>query len=334
MKKVQLPLGVPPMRAMQFYAYPLVILAQHEEAWPWIHSNYIQLCFYKNFEEGFVVPFAPYVYDYATNPMLTVQRIQREMLAVFQTDIVRFAKESLDLGHYVYLNIDQFYIPRRNHYQRQNFAHDILVFGYDEEAEEFEVLGFREDFQFAPSRVSYAEFEAAYRSLDVIENWSEEICLYRLNPKPKFQFDPKLLADRLEEYLLGTNTSERFYEIGETYDRAYGMQAYPYLKKYFQALMEDRIWYDVKYTHVLWEHKRAMTLRLQFLEERGDVDPAEGLLEAARQVEQQALTFKNIFMRVGIDHDLSRLSKIVEGLDSMAQAESELLERLIAALRR
>ncbi|KEO84420.1 hypothetical protein [Tumebacillus flagellatus] len=334
MKSKQLPLGKPIIHGFQFYAYPLSILAVHEEARPWLHSNFLQLCFYRDFEEGFVVPIAPYLYDYAVNPYLSVQRIQRETLKTFKTSILEFIRESIDRGWYLHLNIDQYHIPRREHYGNTHFAHDILVYGYDEETRMFDVLGFRDDLAFAPSQVSFEEFEAAYLSLDHIKNWSEEIVLYKFNPDGKFEFNVNLVADHLEEYLTGRNTSERVYMFGEVYDRAYGMDLYPHLKRYLQTLIAGDIWYDIKYLHILWEHKKCLLALVGYLEEQGHLDPALGYLAAVRELEQQAMSFRNAMLRAGMVENMTRLNNVHDSLDAFADKERELLTKLVASMRR
>ncbi|MGZ4110972.1 MAG: hypothetical protein ACXVP5_00825 [Tumebacillaceae bacterium] len=330
----QLPIGEPLLRGYQFYAYPLAILAPHQEALPWIHSNFLQLCFYKDFRSGFPVPFAPYLYDYAANPWLKVQRIQRETLDVFQTSITTLLIESIQRGWYAYFNVNEFYIPRREAYQQQDHLHDILVFGYDEEQQTFDVLGFCNDMSFAATTVSFAEMEEAYRTAVRFDYLNKEICLYQFNESGRYAFDVRLVANLLEEYLLGRNTSEHAYMFGEVYDRANGMDAYPYLQDFLRAALDGDVFPDIRYMHILWEHKKCVLALIRFLEREGMLDPELGFSTAYLEVEQIVLTFRNAMHRYWFDQKAERLRAIVDRLDEVRTLEFEILDRLIKNLKK
>jgi len=333
MNSKQLPLGQPMMRGFHFYGYPLSILAMHEQAQGWIHSNFIQLCLYRDYLDDFVVPIAPYLYDYACNPWLTVQRIQRDLLKSFAIGIESFLIEAIDKGRYVHLNVDEYYIPQRGSYLNAHFAHDILVFGYDLEARTFDVLGYTELRQFEATKVSMDEFRTAYEHLDHIENWSNEILLYEFNDKGSYEFNPRLVGELIEDYLFSRNTSERMYMLQTPYDRVYGLSIYPHLKEYFRLLLNGEIKVDVKYLAIPYDHKKAMLARILYLEERGDVPPEKMFSARYRAVEQQALALRNGFLRYTLDYDPARIERIVGQLDAHAAAEAEILQELVEVLR-
>lgn len=332
-----LPISKPMIYGFNYYAFPLSILGGYEQAQSWIHSNFIQLELYYNFADGHVVPIAPSLFSYANNPnpWLSEQRIERDLMATFGIKINDMLIDSINKGHYAYLTVDEYYIPDRGSYGERHFVHDILVYGYDMESEMFEVLGFRENGLFGPSQVSFAEFEQAYLSLDEIDNWCSYVRLLKFNEKGRHYFNVKLAADLIEDYLLSRNTHERYYTAIDPYehDLVYGLDIYEHLKRYFRLLVEEKIWLDIKYLHMLWEHKKCMAARVHYMEEQGHLDKQLGFSKRVGEIEQRVQVLRNIMLRYSMDFKPERLEKIIDGLDALARDEAAVLGQLVQAMR-
>lgn len=332
-----LPITKPLMHGFNYYGFMLAILGSYEQAESWIHSNFTNMELYHKFPDGHTLPIAPCLLHYHDNPnpWLSEQRLHRDHLATFGIKINDLLIDSINKGYYAYLNIDEFYIPDRGSYGERNFAHDILVFGYDLEAEVFDVLGFKANGMFAPTQVPFAEFEQAYLSLDNIDNWRDDIRLMKFNEQGQYKFQPHLVADQLEDYLLSRNTYERFYAATDpyTWDLVYGLSIYEHLKTYFGLLIEEKIWLDIKYLHNLWEHKKGMIERIKYMEKHQILDAGLGYSARYQEIEQRVLTFRNMVFRCSIDFKMERLQKIIDGLDVLAHDEAEILRGLIGELR-
>lgn len=332
-----LPLAKPLMHGFNFYAFPLAILGNYEQAQSWIHSNFMNIELYYNFLDGHVLPISPCFFNYAynPNPWISEQRLHRDHLATFGIPINELIIDSINKGYYVFLNVDEHYLPNRDITGESHAVHDNLIFGYDKEAETFDVLGFRANGVFGTSKVSFADFEMAYQHVAEIENWNQDIRLLKFNEKASYKFDIRLVADLIEDYLLSRNTYERFYMATDPYavDNVYGMDIYEHLKTYFRLLLDGKIWLDAKYLHMLWEHKKGMVARIQYMEENGYLDKGLGLSARYVEIESRMLVLRNILIRYSIDFKTERLEKIIDSLDAVAHDEKAILQQLIGEMR-
>ncbi|PEA82339.1 hypothetical protein [Bacillus pseudomycoides] len=323
----QLPVSNINHRGYQFYAFPMSIISNYPESLPWIHSNFIQMCYDRS--ENSPVPFAPYIFDYAQNPWLITHKLDRSIYSIFNKDIIDFVRESIDRDYYVYLNVDEFFIPNRNAFQNYNYSHDILIFGYDEVKGVFNVLGYDHNYEFKKSEVSYQNFKAAFNNIDSITNYCNQIYLYKYNPDGKYTFNFDLVIDLIEDYLYSHNTSSKFYMVQDTMDRAYGMKSYMYLKKYLADLLVGKSSYDIRNLHCLLEHKIAMQKRIEFFESEGYIDTSYNLSKDYIDIQKKALDFRNMMIKSGFDKNPKRIEQIIDALDTFKLQESEILERLI-----
>ncbi|WP_139487895.1 hypothetical protein [Brevibacillus dissolubilis] len=326
-------------RSYQYYAFPVSILVSHMEqnegVEAWIHSNFIQACFDERlFDGGVPVPFAPYQFDYAFNPWLHTQRLSRELVGMLDLDILSFIVKSLTHGFCLYLNADEFFLPNRQFYQKQNYSHDVLIYGVDTEQERLFLMGYDDNSQYTTFEAGYDEFRQAYQSLDVIENHCNQIYLYRYQPEGSYTFQIHLVLDLIEDYLYSRNTSERLYMVAEPYDRTYGQNTIASVQRYLQLLMEGRIEFDIRIIHYLVEHKEAMLHRLRYLERKKYLDQSLGFADTyAEQVYGQALMYRNMIMKSAIDNNSKRVQSVIGSLDQMRQDEHELLVRMVTHAR-
>ena len=329
MGKKKLPIEKPPVYGYQFYAYPLAIILNHEEAYPWFYSNYIQVAFDKEFKSP--VPFCFYMYDHTICPWLKVQKLQRDLIKFTNQDIIDFVIKSLNENYYVYLNVDEYYIPDRRTYKKRHFSHDILVYGYDINSETFDVLGFNKNVSFKSSKVSFSEFRKSYLYLENIENECNQVYLYKFNPEGEYEFNKKLVIESLEDYLHSRNTSEKFSMLLEPWERFYGMESYKQLYNYFEALIQGEVYIDIRNTHILWEHKKVMASRINFMLENQIIETK--IYQDAKKIEDRALIIRNMFVKYSLVKDNDIILKIVDRLEGLKNDEEKLIKDLINALK-
>ncbi|UJF34503.1 hypothetical protein [Paenibacillus hexagrammi] len=330
---IQLPVQIPPMKCWQFSAFPLAILLNHEQSLEWMFSSFIQVSGHTNFLTH-PVPFGFYEVDYAYNPWLKVHRLDRSLMPVFRTSIKELVIDCLKRGYYLYLNLDEFYVPNRVPYQKFNRSHDVLVYGFDEEEELFHLLGYNERLIFDKTTISFAEFEQAYHSLEEVPNYCHQIYLYQFNEKGAFTFDIELVIQSLKEYLYSRNTAAKYKLLAEPEPTfLFGMQTYEILQGYMEHLIGSPDGYvDLRYMHMLWEHKHWMTRRVQFLIEKGYLQPGADLLEKASHIEKSSESARNMLIKFYRSRNTANVHAVKQILEQIRQSESLFVEQLIEAL--
>lgn len=332
--KKELPIQMPISKCYQFSAYPLSIIANYDKSRGWIFTNYIQTCIHENFLTA-PVPFKFYEFDYTLNPWLKVNRLDRSLFPLFRTSLTDFTINCLSEGKYVYLNLDEFFVPNRPAYQNYHMTHDVLVIGFDEEQKYFSILGYTEEHVFDKTTISFADFEVAYASLDQIENDCHQIYLYEYNKEGHYSFQPGLVAEAVEDYLLSRNTARKYGALAEPeHDLVFGLNTYPVLAAHVEHIAanpNDPI--DIRLLHLLWEHKHFMTLRVKYMGELGCLKgDADGLHHSFEAIEKESLQARDMLIKYYFSKNKSLLQMINGKLEQVRQAESVQLQRLLDSI--
>lgn len=325
-----LPIQKPPIFGYHFYSYPLAIILNYESSYPWFYSNYIQLAFDR--DRNAPVPFCFYMYDYAIVPWLTTHRLSRDVYALTDKPIVDFVKGALDKGYYVYLNLDEYFVPDRFTYNKEHFSHDSLVYGYHSDTDSFDILGFNDKGVYAPSQIAFQDFDASFRYLDLMDNQCNQIVLYQYKEDAQYDFNQKLVRETLEDYLFARNTSERFSMVESPWERAYGIEIYDLLLKYFDILAKGETAPDVRHVHILWEHKHCMKLRIEYMFAREIIRESQ-LVEQAVYLEGQAMKLKNNFLKYLINCNPDLLASMMQLIEDIRELEKVLLPELIMEMK-
>lgn len=332
--KKDLPIQIPLNKCYQFSAYPLSIITTDDRSWGWVFTNYIQTCIHENFLTA-PVPFKFYEFDYSLNPWLKVNRLDRSIFPLLRTSLTDFAINCLSKGVYLYLNLDEYYVPSRSAYQNYHMTHDVLIHGFDTDQKSFSIIGYTNENVFDKSTVSFADFETAYASLDHIENDCHQIYLYEFNKEGAYSFNPVLVAEGIEDYLLSRNTAHKFAGLAEPeQDLVFGMNTYPVLAAYHEHLIKDDEYIDIRLLHLLWEHKNCMALRVKYMAERGYLrgDLTE-LQDSFIRIEKESRLTRDTLIKYYYSKNKSFLQSIIQNLDKIRQDESEQLNRLLDAMK-
>ena len=111
--------------------------------------------------------------------------------------IVPFIRDQIDEGFYVQLVADEYFLPHTPFYEKIHNPHTIMVFGYDDDTEMLETLGFNRAGDYSVSRVAYSDFEAAFRWIDPEKPRSYLVTLFEYNEDGIYEFDIDAVIDQL-----------------------------------------------------------------------------------------------------------------------------------------
>ena len=144
-KKI-LPVSYPMITSWQWHATLFSILGDDEKAKNWIFSNYIQLRCY-NIEEIFtgdemlLADMMPGSSSLKECPYLLFSLMTKEQVESYCGDIINFIIKTIDLNGYVYGVFDEAKILCDSGADYK-FPHELFIFGYDKDKEEFHVGDF------------------------------------------------------------------------------------------------------------------------------------------------------------------------------------------------
>jgi hypothetical protein len=331
MGAVQLPIVQSPLTVSQFLAYPLVVLLNYPECLPWIHSNYIQLEYFKDIRGESLSFVGGWVTDI---PWIRFQYFEKKDFISSNGDIQSAIKNYINDGWYFYSIFDEFYVPSRTKYNKIHFSFDFMLYGYDDAAEEYSVLGYSSKGIFEATKIKYNDFIKAFESAFEYQPF---VILYQKRDDFSFELDRKYFHDMIDDYLNSRNTSAR---LGITQretikNRIFGLDTYECLIRHFKMNQakyskDNMLLYRSSRTlHVLWEHKKCMLLRFEYFNQHGFIDNIDKIYRVYQQLENNTLMLRNLHLQYSVKEDNRLLDQIMNSLLEIRQLESNVLEDLL-----
>ncbi len=332
----KLPLGEPPVKCFLYDAYPLSILSVKEDYKPWFYCNYIQLCCNnKIYNDG-----TPFLEFFKPNqefqiPFLRTQCLDWGSFVKNPINGIDYIISAINDGYYFYSFADEYYMPDRSMYRKHHFIHDIFVFGYDDEKKEFQILGYDDKEQFATSLISYRAFQDAFLSKadDLRQLWNDRIFLFQYNPEAKYYFDIQVVIELISEYLDSGNSDMRYRSFHNPTNKfVFGIKIYDSLIEYYQLLSAEQVKYDARIPFLLWEHKKCMRDRINYLIEIEKYQNLDNCLKAYKKIENDAKTLLSIMLVYKYKKNSSYLTKIISILRQIRAEEVVILKKLLSKL--
>jgi len=338
----ELPFKYPVITSYPKHAQLLAGLLNYPEVDAWFYSNYIQLFAGKGFEnEG---DFFGGWFDFYTThhlffevPIITKQRILRSILEHSSRNILDFVYEMINQEFYVWLYVDKYFIPNSTAFGKHFHPHSILIYGYKKEERLFKIAGFFNHNGFRELTVKEDDLKKAFFSRDLIdhfekENYLEYVFLYKFNEKGKYSLDINCIRGLLSDYYHSQNTSEKFGMVRNPAEGTYGLNIYKRLQEFVKIGIEDRP-LDVRPFHVLYDHKKCMNLRINYLHNLGYISKIDELSNLYLRVEQQALILRNHVLKYNCSTNNSiLLNKINTMIDRISDLECNALEIFLSEI--
>lgn len=340
----ELPVNLQPvLYSYLHHAYPLSVMPEHPHYLPWLHSHYIQWSadpeFFHHLDEHILVNYYQPMHTHHYNELLHLKILTTDLLTHMKTrmDLISFFKQSIDQGEYVYLFLDEYYLPGKAMYGRHHFSHDTLLFGYDDETQVFHTLGFNHNYEYGQTAIGYEPFLESYHLADRSkEYYTKEIVLYSLNKDRSYTFDIQLVMDSLEDYVSSRNSSDRYRAIAAPNHHVYGIKVYEEIIKYLKMLQSNpEIYRNIIPIHLLWEHKKMMVDRFEYMKQHHYWSPAEELTEKVQEIEREAFLIRKSFYKYAffLKEDTSLLEDTIQRIQMLAVKESQVLEQALQELR-
>lgn len=327
-KKI-LPVATPPIVSYLHHAYPLSITFTREETLPWFYSNFVQLyyCFQEDyFKMNFFAPENIF-------PLILATYIDHKLFSrVIKQDIIQFLVDCIDNDIYIYTYLDEYYVPGRKSFGQVHFKHDTFIFGYDLEERYFNIAGFSH-YTYNTSTISFDALKTAF----LYPGPPDDIHLYQWK-NTVYEFDKELLRDYIYDYLHANNTFTRLRIIDSPFKYkhlVWGLRVYDGLVQYIEMLSEKAPGRrDIIPFHVLYEHKKCMRMRLEYIKKEGYLDNIDDILNTYLSFEEKALVFRNLALKCAVaGTNIEKIkNRLLSILQNMKPKEEQVLKLLLQKL--
>jgi hypothetical protein len=334
-RKKTLPFKYPPITSFPPHANLLSVILNYKESLPWFFSHYIQLVCLKDIcDPAFRVDFfkpalwhnCPFIYN---------QKMSRDLISRKWKSFIDFIIDCLDLGHYLMFNLDTYFVSAYPLYRKFHRRHDIFIFGYDLDKKTFDVADFFIHGKYNTAKASFLEIEKGYQKFHLTKqrdylNGIEMIKF--LLPGQGYEFDISIPARFIEEYLLSSNTCQRYdlSSLNSIDNTVYGISIYNTLIDYVQLLIECKIdTPDLRSFHIFFEHKKAMIPRIQYFIENNYLKNEESLYNAYIEITNKTQLIRDEIIKYIINADSKLLYKVISELNLTKIKEVEILQMML-----
>ena len=230
---------------------------------------------------------------------------------------------------YVFLFLNHYYIENSMAYLKFDYHHEVLIYGIDRVKRCFFGMAYGDKSAVIPFHISFRDFWKAIEKTE-IRFFTAKI---DVNQQP-YYVQPKTISQKLQNYLDGTNYEILNYDVYPTPGSSYfGIKA-------MEHLLDDRIDLaafssSIRLTYFLWEHKKLMLERYQFLSDLFSFsgEREEEIRNALEENLKYAQVIKNMTLinqRTNSKH--SSFDKIRDYIERIANNEKKVYPILIEML--
>lgn len=328
------------IRTYHYRAYLETVLHQHNNYLEWLYSNYIQLVFFKNPIDTISLDyFAPSILGAC--PLLYFDVIENPDE---KDDLHYNLQKTLLNGYYVYLFVDEYYVPNRKSYNIKHFVHDVLIYGFDEKQEKYYLLGYDENLHYNKSEIDFSELKKAYNNNDGINR------MFISGVKQKeYRIDKKNIIIFLEDYLYSLDSRKHkeiyldmknsaydnnFYKDRKGKDAVFGIAVYNEIINYLEYCMQHNCKNDHRITYLLYEHKKLMKNRVIYYMNNNIIEKDNNIIELATNATELAkvimyLSIKSIYKHNKKNTYQNVINKLIELRDN----DKMLIKKIIDCLK-
>lgn len=319
------------------HAFYLSIISSNKNCLPWIFSNYSNLFIdQKGFCDFFVKTPEYYLYPWFQGS----QRIHRDLLEENNINFIDFIKRSINKENYIWLHLNEFYLPCSTKYKKLQFIHSALISGYDDKEEKFFVNGFYNNRKYSKYLVSYKDIEKSFKHAHPIEDFKFYIHLLKYNCEydlKEFKYNKKLFKHQLIAHL--SSTIEPFLNLEEAFDLknfedlTTGLEVYKKIEQlYLYNTTDSDYIYDLRPFYVIYEHKKLLNLKLDFLKNKQEFILTDEIYKQLEVLEKESIKVLNLYIKYGLTKDKRIIVRIRDGLNTMREMEKEVLEEIVERL--
>ncbi|WHX47701.1 hypothetical protein QNH46_16320 [Paenibacillus woosongensis] len=331
----------PTVAVYKRYSHFLAIMEKDKEALGWVINHFLQLQTEKPIEED--VHWLSFytghnlLARHCNNPFLYIQEIETKLVSSL-TDLGQFIINCINNDQFVYINCNSYYIPNSTYYLKHHKRSQILVTGYHLEEGLIYYMDYSLRGHYELLSLPISNFtDAAMQGFVGEPNNRAKILVIEREKDVKYQFNIRLAYNLLSDYLHARNTYERFSVFPKPRDHAlFGMGIYSDFSRYIELLGENntKVYHTVLPYQVLMEHKRCLSLLIQYLTEHSYIEHSDELILAFAKIDEKALILRNTYIKYHLSKDISLKKRLLFHLDEIKNMELDSIPKLIAILEK
>ncbi len=327
----------PEIKSLQFNAFAESIISIHKSHKDWLANNYIQLLVHYSYEDAGIINYLS-GNILGSLPLLNIN-VTSKSEVIGRAGILHYIISNIDANNYVYMLLDEFYIPHRPMYGKKHFMHDELFYGYDLKKELLFLIGYDDQGLYRGHSVSFEQFWQSYSEDD--GEWLHQIALtdfdYKFNKKSFLDmvtdyYDAKFHREKLDLYLDMKTYNKHFYDERLKNVEYYGIRVYDALYDSIQRRIANKRKLNIRDFYIVYEHKSSILYSLNYLEENHMVSDLSSIKEKMNEIKKESKTMLNLCIKHNIVNSIQLVDNIYERIEKIKVLEKNTIYELIDKL--
>ena len=337
---MELPLVRPPIASYQIDATVLSIVLQSDTAWKWFYNNFVQIFVFDQYGTQKLMFRGLNQLPCALSecPFIRTQRFVRDHVIHAWDRLSDFVYDSIVAKHYVFLDLDRFFLPQSSDFDHRHRIHRTLISGVNLQSEQALLSDFYGSHGYKRHWTEFSDldrsfpYDEIYIDKDRYDLWDKSLVVLLRFIDIDYEFDVQLLVTLIDDYLRSRNTVDSYEEqcTLKKKNARYGLDVYDFLLEYVDRIADGESG-DTRLFHTLYDHKNALRLRVRFLIESFALDPH--MYHTCEHIAHEALVIRNMVVASQFAQQSARVRRIPLRLETLREAEVRLLEDICAALR-
>ena len=298
-----------------------------DELIPWLSDHFIQIIIRPKhndtpadyYDHADVDNFYREIYGM---PWLSWMRVNKET-AYFKkfTDYIEY---QINNGYGLEPCVDRFFFRFTSSYKKDHFVHSSFIYGYDNIRRKIYIADFWDYGKYERKEVSYREINRSMNNNGIIN-------LFKLQDG-EYKFNPFLMKTFLEDYLNSEDSTHKFDFSNKSYneDVIFGLAYYDYVLDY---CTEKKV-FDIRFFHVLYDHKQIMALRLEYLLKSNYINKTayKSLSVKNEELINLSLEIRNMVLKYNVSNSSVLLERIREKIPVLKKNDKAFVTSLLKAI--
>lgn len=255
------------MKSYQFLSFPEMVLRLNPNLLPWIYENFINI--YSDVRGHLNYAGIPFSYHFAAAQPFDATVIRTNLCSQIDFAIDEWCKQQvLKAGNYIYVFLDESYLSDMPAYGGSPYIHDSLVYGYDEQTDEFIALA-RVNLKMQEVRYSCHDFVRAYESSGIhLDTGRVQMVVFNLSKYLNriYPFSMKKFLEQLSNYIDGIQDERINYFCGiDSQNIVYGITANEYSLAQMGKFSDELTFIEYRNVFFMAEHRSGLLERFEYI---------------------------------------------------------------------
>ena len=293
---------------------------------PWIASKFINYSFNQSIDKN---QFSVQIFDAngindgkLTQDIVNLDRT--EYLSNNATPLINYIIDLIRSGHYVLGQFNEKYVAQMSIYQKMDFIHTYILYGFDSSSSQFKSAGYVNGHKYQEYNLSFDDY---YNAIKYNNEKHITLRVTKYNKDKKYILNYNRLVQAFKDYYHSENNISFCYPPKQVH----GLDALNLLGEYYLNLKTGQA-FDIRFTIGVAKTKSLLIDILKYLQNYFLLQDFEDIIESAKEVAKKAYFTHLMGVKYNYTFNRSILESVYSNIMSIIEIEKITFPKIINKL--